>query len=294
MSANGTFVGFCGMTSWPVWSCPPRESAERSWWSYRDRVPRCDYVGCQKEVASRSDWCLAMAWWVQACSYAEVHEHSMWKGHSPEGGWYWRTVGQPFTYIAWNSGVNPMELFHCIIKFILWNGSVRYRAFVTLEFIGSSHPVWMIQGKIDVTGPFLSRTVLKIDGNMSWRDGTGGDTRLDWSGTVWRLTWTIGGKCSERFAGRLIGRVIVAVMFGGGFGIVNPTRWMGSRLGLWIVLPLVPGFPLVGGWMVVGWVVILVVLVVGWWILMISLVFPRCWVKCSWFGCITMKIIIDW
>jgi len=84
-----------------------------------------------------------------------------------------------FTYIAWNSGVNPMELFHCIIKFILWNGSGRYRAFVSLEFIGSSHPIWMMQGKIDVTGPFFSRTVLKIDGNMSWRDGTGGDTRLD-------------------------------------------------------------------------------------------------------------------
>ena len=84
-----------------------------------------------------------------------------------------------FTYIAGNSGVNPMELFHCIIKFILWNGSGRYRVFVSLEFIGSSHPIWMIQGKIDVTGPFFSRTVLKIDGNMSWRDGTGADTRLD-------------------------------------------------------------------------------------------------------------------
>ena len=84
-----------------------------------------------------------------------------------------------FTYIAGNSGVNPMELFHCIIKFILWNGRVWFRAFASLEFIGSSHPVWMIQGKIDVAGPFLFRTVLKIDGNMSWRDGTGGGTRLD-------------------------------------------------------------------------------------------------------------------
>ena len=80
---------------------------------------------------------------------------------------------------------------------------------------------------------------------------------------MWVLAWTVGGKCSERFAGRLVGRVIVAVMFGGGFGIVNPTRWMGSRLGLRIVLPLVPGFPLVGGWLVIGWVLILVVLVVG-------------------------------
>ena len=32
---------------------------------------------------------------------------------------------------------------------------------------------------------------------------------------MWRLTWTVRGKCSERFAGRLVGRIIVAVMFGG-------------------------------------------------------------------------------
>ena len=36
------------------------------------------------------------------------------------------------------------------------------------------------------------------------------------------------------------------MVFGRGFGIVNPTRWMGSILRFWIVLPLVPGFPLVG------------------------------------------------
>ena len=84
-----------------------------------------------------------------------------------------------FTYIAWNSGIDLTELFHRIIKFILWNGSARLRTFVSLELIGSSHPVWMIQSMLDVTSPFLSRTILKIDGNMSWRDGTGGDTRLD-------------------------------------------------------------------------------------------------------------------
>jgi hypothetical protein len=77
------------------------------------------------------------------------------------------------------------------------------------------------------------------------------------------MAWTVGGKCSERFAGRLVGGVIVALMFGGSLGIVNPTRWMGTRFGLGIVLPLVPGFPLVGGWLVIRWVLILVVLVVG-------------------------------
>ena len=84
-----------------------------------------------------------------------------------------------FTNITWNSGIDLMELFHRSIVFILWNGGGRLRTFVCLELIGSSHPIWMIQGMRDVTSPFLSRTILKIDGNMSWRDGTGGDTRLD-------------------------------------------------------------------------------------------------------------------
>jgi hypothetical protein len=38
---------------------------------------------------------------------------------------------------------------------------------------------------------------------------------------------------------------------------------MGIRLRFGIVLPLVPGFPLFGGWLVKGLVVMLVVLVVG-------------------------------
>ena len=49
---------------------------------------------------------------------------------------------------------------------------------------------------------------------------------------MWVMAWTVGGKCSERFAGRLVGGVIVALMFGGSLGIVNPTRWMGTRFGL--------------------------------------------------------------
>ena len=41
---------------------------------------------------------------------------------------------------------------------------------------------------------------------------------------------------------------MVTLMFGGSLGIVNPPRCMGTRFGLRSVLPLVPGFPLVGGW----------------------------------------------
>ena len=37
-------------------------------------------------------------------------------------------------------------------------------------------------------------------------------------------------------------------MFGGSLGIVDPPRCMGTRFGLRRVFPLVPGFPLVGGW----------------------------------------------
>ena len=49
---------------------------------------------------------------------------------------------------------------------------------------------------------------------------------------MWILAWTVGGKCSERFVGRLVGGVIVALMFGGSLGIVNPPRCMGTRFGL--------------------------------------------------------------
>ena len=28
---------------------------------------------------------------------------------------------------------------------------------------------------------------------------------------MWVMAWTVGGKCSERFAGRLVGGVIVAL-----------------------------------------------------------------------------------
>ena len=55
----------------------------------------------------------------------------------------------------------------------------------------------------------------------------------------------------------------MAVVFGGSFWIVNPTRRMGSILRFGIVLPLAPGFPLFGGWLIKGLVVRLVVLIVG-------------------------------
>ena len=84
-----------------------------------------------------------------------------------------------FKYIIWNSGIDLMELFPCSIVFILWNGGGRLRTFFSFKPVGSSHPVWMIQGMLDMTSPFLSRPILKIDGNMSWGDGTGGGTRLD-------------------------------------------------------------------------------------------------------------------
>ena len=55
----------------------------------------------------------------------------------------------------------------------------------------------------------------------------------------------------------------MTVVFGRSFGIINPTRWMGSILRFWMFLPLVPGFPLVCGWLVRVLVVILVVLIVS-------------------------------
>ena len=82
-------------------------------------------------------------------------------------------------YITWNSGIDLMELFLRSIVKILWDGGGRLRTFVSFELIGRSHPVWMIQGMLDMTSPFLFGTILEIDGNMSRRDSTGGYTRLD-------------------------------------------------------------------------------------------------------------------
>jgi hypothetical protein len=72
----------------------------------------------------------------------------------------------------------------------------------------------------------------------------------------------VGGECSEWFGGRLGGRVIMTVVSGGRFGVIDPTRWMGLIRSLGIVLPLAPGFPLVCGGLVIRWVVMLGIIIV--------------------------------
>ena len=58
-------------------------------------------------------------------------------------------------YITGNSWIDLVELFHRSVVFILLNGSEWLRTFFSLDLIGSSHPVWMIQGMRDMTGPFF-------------------------------------------------------------------------------------------------------------------------------------------
>jgi hypothetical protein len=74
-------------------------------------------------------------------------------------------------YITWNSVINLVKLFNSRIVFFLLNGGGRLGTFSSCEFTGCTHPIWMIQGMFDMTSPFVSRAVLEIDGNMSWRDG---------------------------------------------------------------------------------------------------------------------------
>ena len=81
-------------------------------------------------------------------------------------------------YITWNSVINLVKLFNSRIVFFLLNGGGRLGTFSSCEFIGCTHPIWMIQCMFDMTSPFVSRAILEIDGNMSWRDGSR-DTRLD-------------------------------------------------------------------------------------------------------------------
>ena len=84
-----------------------------------------------------------------------------------------------FEYITWNSGIDLVKLFHSHIVFSFLNGGSRLGTFGSCEFIGCTHPLWMIQGMLDMSSPFISRAILKIDGNMSWRNGSSRDTRLD-------------------------------------------------------------------------------------------------------------------
>ena len=177
-----------------------------------------------------------------------------------------------------------MELLLGGIIIVLWHRVGDLRTFFWLKFIGSSHPIRMIQSMYHMTSPFFFGAILEIDGNMSRRDGTGGYTWLDWAGSVWIFAWTVGGECSKRSIGRLGGGVMVALVFVGGLGVVDPPWGMGTRFGLWSVLPLVPGFPLVGGRLFIWWVLTLVVLIVGRWNLRVVLIFPWCRMKWGWFS----------
>ena len=79
-------------------------------------------------------------------------------------------------YITWDPGIDLMELLLGGIIIFLWHRGGDLRTFFWLEFIGSSHPIWMMKSMQHMTSPFFLGTILKIDGDMSWRDGTGGDT----------------------------------------------------------------------------------------------------------------------
>ena len=57
----------------------------------------------------------------------------------------------------------------------------------------------------------------------------------------------IGGECCEWFGGG----DVVAVVTECWFCVVNPTRWVGCVGGFGVVFPLAPGFPLIGGLLVV-------------------------------------------
>jgi hypothetical protein len=79
-------------------------------------------------------------------------------------------------YIIWDPGIDLVELFFGGIIRVLWHRGGDLRTFSRLEFIGSSHPIWMMKSMHHMTSPFFLGTILKIDGDMSWRDGIGGDT----------------------------------------------------------------------------------------------------------------------
>ena len=105
----------------------------------------------------------AMAWWVQACSCAEVHEHSMWKGHSPEGGWYWRTVGQPF-HIHGSPGILESTRWSCSIASS--SSSCGMEVFGT----GRSSPLSSLAARI-LSGWFKAKSMWRAHSSLepSWR-----------------------------------------------------------------------------------------------------------------------------
>ena len=66
--------------------------------------------------------------------------------------------------------VDLMKLFTGLFIILVVLRCCRLGSFGSRNFIGSPHPFRMTQGKSDVANPFILRTILKVDGNMSWRD----------------------------------------------------------------------------------------------------------------------------
>ena len=81
-------------------------------------------------------------------------------------------------YVSWDSLFHLMELFHGLIVFCLCNGQGWLGTLITCQLVCCTHSVGVMHGMTDVTGPFIFRAVLKVDGNVSWRD-SGGATRLN-------------------------------------------------------------------------------------------------------------------
>jgi hypothetical protein len=82
-------------------------------------------------------------------------------------------------YIARDSLVHLMELFHGCIVMCLFDGHGWLWTLVGTKFICCTHSVWVVHSMTDMTSPFIFRAVLKVDGNMSWRNSGGGATGLD-------------------------------------------------------------------------------------------------------------------
>ena len=79
-----------------------------------------------------------------------------------------------FDDIQRNAAVDLLQLLTGLFIGLVIHGLRRLEPFTCRNFIGRSHPFRMIQGVPDVAKPLFLGTVLKVDGNMSWRD-------IDWS-----------------------------------------------------------------------------------------------------------------
>ena len=75
-----------------------------------------------------------------------------------------------FDDIRRNAAVDLLQLLTSLLIGLVVHCLRRLESFPRRNFIGRSHPFRMIQGKPDVSKPLFLRTVLKVNGNMSWRD----------------------------------------------------------------------------------------------------------------------------